>query len=166
MTTNTRKEHQGKKPILLGCLAILGGGVALICCGGLGLLVIEGEMPDGLHADLRAPLSCALDTPCIVTVTATNDTPDDHMVRDVDLGDGYHQGFVIGNTEPGLTDYFEGAATGAMNLRFEADLPAGTTRDITIELIPVELGRWSGSVDICFDNASRCVGKPISTVVE
>ncbi len=102
----------------------------------------------------------------MLTVTATNATSEEHTLRDVDLGDGYHQGFDVLDTEPALTDFFEGAATGDLNLRFEAPLPSGTSQDVTIQLVPVVAGRWSGTVDICFDNASRCVEQPISTIVE
>jgi hypothetical protein len=165
---NPTQEQDGgsAKPIILGILAILAAGFLAICCGGMGLLMVEGEVPDGLHADLRAPLNCALDTPCLVTVTATNATGEDHQLRDVDLGTGYHQGFEVLDTDPSLTDFFEGAATGDLNLRFEAPLPAGTTQDVTIELLPIAAGRWSGTVDICFDNASRCIEQPISTIVD
>ena len=102
----------------------------------------------------------------VVTVTVTNSTGEEHLLRDVDLGTGYHQGFEVLDTEPSLSDFFEGAATGDLNLRFETPVPAGTTQDVTIELLPIEAGRWSGTVDICFDNASRCIEQPISTLVD
>lgn len=140
--------------------------ISLACCGGLGWFMVLAEVPDALTVKWDVPEHCIIDERCVLEVTVDNGTGDPHVVRDADLPGSFIGAFVLLETDPELRDVFEGAATGDWNLRFMATIEPHDQWTGSIVLLPTQAGRVSGPIEVCFDYSHRCVGLPVSLVVD
>lgn len=145
-----------------GCVVVM-----LLGCGGvLTTLVALSRPPKDVRATAEVAGNAAPDQTVELQVTVWNDSDQARELMDLDIEPGWHKGFVLRGSDPPLTQTFEGAASGDLNVKYGLALPPQSETHLVLELTALEPGAWKGDVHVCVDYVGSCLELPLFTRVE
>jgi hypothetical protein len=123
------------------------------------------QIPEGLDADLDAPLRAALGEQFNVTVTVTNESAEEQMLHSIDIDSEYIDGIAVTGATPEFNENFL-LDDGTITHFFEQSVPAGESLTVTFDMEALSAGDYKGDFDVCFDDGLTCEYLQIRTLVE
>jgi hypothetical protein len=136
------------RKVAIGCLAV--AGFFVLGCAALVLVSLR-ELPK-LDAEISAPAVATLDQPITLVVTAANNTGKDVTLDSIDIDNAFLAGFQVMEVAPEAEDSSDIPLLDQRTWQFNRRLGPGEQLDVTFNLRPVLLGRFTGDVDVCNPN--------------
>lgn len=122
-------------------------------------------IPEGLDADVEAPLRASLGEQFEVVVTVENASEEDQILHSIDIDAEYIDGIAVTGATPEFNENFL-LDDGTITHFFETPVAAGETATFTFNMEALTAGDYKGDFDVCFDDGLTCEFLQIRTLVE
>ncbi|MDG1950333.1 MAG: hypothetical protein P8J32_06005 [bacterium] len=123
------------------------------------------SMPEGLEADVEAPLRVSVGEQFEVVATVVNGSADEQTMHSIDIDSEYIDGIAVTGSAPEFNENFL-LDDGTITHFFETPVAAGETTTFTFNMEALTAGDYKGDFDICFDDGLTCTFLQIRTLVE
>lgn len=149
----------------IGCAGCLILSVVALVFGGLFMSFILQE-PENININLEAPTTVQQDEEFAINVYIENTANQNQTLDSVDFTFSYLEGLIIESSEPPFTESSTIPIIEYESYTFEKTIAPGEELTVTFTVTALEIGAYSGEVDICINNESACSTRIIRTTVE
>lgn len=150
----------------IGCLvsALLG---AVVLVGGVGLLIYSYALPsEDVLIEVDAPIRIKEGDPVSLIVTIENTSDEMQVLDSIDISNGYLDGFVMDDIQPGVLDSYDIWLLDMRNYTFLQEINPGKTLIVEYRGTAVKSGDFSGDIDVCINSIEECRRMPLRSVVD
>ncbi len=127
------------------------------------MLLAATEPPEGVTIDLAVPDEVRINEEIIIEISIQNTLPESRVLKEIEVDTTYLDGIFIHDSQP--TFYNSQDRDDEMNYDFDVDIPPNQTTVIQLDATAVQVGTFTGMIEICIDSALSCLDYPIRTRV-
>jgi hypothetical protein len=128
-------------------------------------MFVSCEDIEGIQIALSPQATVAVGEEFTTTMTLSNSSGSDQELFSVDVGDDYHDGFILMSSEPLYLESTHIPIDNSISYTFHQTIPAGGSLELRFHWKAVKMGDFNDEMDFCINSEFNFISMIQRTIV-